>query len=365
MNDSLFDAVSRCCGAMSLVMLQAGRALLAIRRAPEGVQNYGCNNIRHFAMARMGLGAHRARRLVEVAEKLESLPELTRALESGELSWDQVAELVQHATPETDGEFVRLGKECCLDRIRSIVQDLANAKNPKLPDVTLSMTLEVDTALMWERASVKLSEEAGRPLNEDEKLQRVSALVVVGGSDEKSVKTLRDKIHLDRLAAQASVARNLARLSDMPALGAEVKVMLERIGPVPDTFNKKLRWNALRRLLSEAQKEEIRRRDDHCCATPGCQHRLYLEAHHVTWWFEGGATVRENIVLLCSACHALIHEGYLVLTGCAPHGLIFRDRHGQNLELFAPFVRDPDLIDELLEQEDGEPTDKVLVATSL
>jgi hypothetical protein len=353
-NDSLFQAVSRCCGAMSLVMLQAGRALLALRRAPEGVQSYGCNSIRHFAMARMGVSAYRASRLVHVAEKLESLPQLTQALESGELSWDQVAELVEHATAETDGEFVRLGKECCLDKIRSILQDLANAKNPKLPDVTLSMTVEVDTALMWERASVKLSEEAGRPLNEDEKLQRVSALVVIGGSDEKSVNTLRDKIHLDRLAAQARVARSLGRLSQMANVGAEVKIMLERIGPVPEQFNAKLRWNALRRLLSEAQKDEIRRRESHCCATPGCQHRLYLEAHHVTWWFEGGETVRENIILLCSACHDLIHKGYLVLTGCAPHGLIFRDRHGHNLELFAPFVRDPDLIDALLQCGAGD-----------
>lgn len=364
MTDALFDTVSRSCGALSLVMLEAGRAFLALRRAPEGVQNYGCNSIRHFAMARMGVSPYRASRLVEVAEKLEALPQLTQALESGELSWDQVAELVQHAAPETDAEFVRLGKECCLDRIRSILEDLANAKKPKLPDVALSMTVEVDTALMWERASVKLSEEAGRVLNENEKLQRVSALVVVGGSDEKSVATLQDKIHLDRLAAQARVARNLARLSDLDTVGAEVKILLERIGPVPDEFNGRLRWNGLRRLLTESQKEEIRRRENHCCATPGCEHRLYLEAHHVIWWFEGGKTVRDNIILLCSACHDLIHKGYLILTGSSPHGLIFRDRHGHNLELLAPFVLDQELLDALL--NGARPNaERVLVMTCL
>jgi hypothetical protein len=48
---------------------------------------------------------------------------------------------------------------------------------------------------------------------------------------------------------------------------------------------------------------------DRCCAFPGCHRKKFVQAHHVEHWIEGGETILENLVLLCSYHHRLLHEG--------------------------------------------------------
>ena len=43
--------------------------------------------------------------------------------------------------------------------------------------------------------------------------------------------------------------------------------------------------------------------------------------HHIVFYCEGGATVPENLVTVCSGCHCNIHEGNLVSSGLPPDGL--------------------------------------------
>lgn len=65
-----------------------------------------------------------------------------------------------------------------------------------------------------------------------------------------------------------------------------------------------------RRTVSEPLRRALMLRDRHC-AFPGCQCRLYLEAHHVRHWLDGGETRLDNLVLLCWTHHALLHrEGF-------------------------------------------------------
>jgi hypothetical protein len=48
---------------------------------------------------------------------------------------------------------------------------------------------------------------------------------------------------------------------------------------------------------------------DKGCAFPGCQCRRYIDAHHIKHWADGGETAVDNLVLLCSQHHRLVHEG--------------------------------------------------------
>jgi hypothetical protein len=52
---------------------------------------------------------------------------------------------------------------------------------------------------------------------------------------------------------------------------------------------------------------QIRYRDREC-RFPGCGSRRFTEAHHVTWWRHGGRTDLDNLVLICSFHHRLVHE---------------------------------------------------------
>ena len=48
---------------------------------------------------------------------------------------------------------------------------------------------------------------------------------------------------------------------------------------------------------------------DKSCAFPGCHHKRFVDAHHIQHWSAGGETSLDNLMLLCSQHHKLVHEG--------------------------------------------------------
>jgi hypothetical protein len=48
---------------------------------------------------------------------------------------------------------------------------------------------------------------------------------------------------------------------------------------------------------------------DRGCTFPGCHRTRYLDGHHVQHWVDGGETSADNLTLLCTYHHRLLHEG--------------------------------------------------------
>lgn len=71
------------------------------------------------------------------------------------------------------------------------------------------------------------------------------------------------------------------------------------------------------RVIPPAMHRALRVRDQHTCQFPGCTHTRYLHGHHIKHWAQGGATKLDNLVLLCSHHHHLVHEGGF---GCRREG---------------------------------------------
>lgn len=44
------------------------------------------------------------------------------------------------------------------------------------------------------------------------------------------------------------------------------------------------------------------------CTFPGCGARRFTQAHHITWWENGGPTDLDNLLLVCTFHHKLVHE---------------------------------------------------------
>jgi len=64
-----------------------------------------------------------------------------------------------------------------------------------------------------------------------------------------------------------------------------------------------------RRLATGALRRALIARDEGC-AFPSCDRPpRWCSAHHMRHWADGGATDQDNLVLLCSEHHRLIHEG--------------------------------------------------------
>jgi len=63
------------------------------------------------------------------------------------------------------------------------------------------------------------------------------------------------------------------------------------------------------RIIPTAIQRALRARDNNSCSFPGCGNRRFLHSHHVEHWSNGGETSLDNLMLLCTRHHTLVHEG--------------------------------------------------------
>ena len=78
---------------------------------------------------------------------------------------------------------------------------------------------------------------------------------------------------------------------------------------IQDAEGNLLNYERRRRIVPARLLRALKLRDRSRCRFPGCPHQRYVEAHHVRHWIDGGETCLENLVLLCSAHHRLLHHG--------------------------------------------------------
>ena len=70
---------------------------------------------------------------------------------------------------------------------------------------------------------------------------------------------------------------------------------------------------------------------DRGCAFPGCTHIRFLHGHHIQHWLHGGVTSIENLALLCSHHHHLVHEGGWSIERTSDGELRFRAPDGKEV----------------------------------
>jgi hypothetical protein len=75
--------------------------------------------------------------------------------------------------------------------------------------------------------------------------------------------------------------------------------------------------------IPPATRRRVMRRDHGRCQAPGCRLSTFVDVHHIQLRSEGGSAEEENLIVLCQAHHAAIHEGRLLLEGRAGEGVRF------------------------------------------
>ena len=100
---------------------------------------------------------------------------------------------------------------------------------------------------------------------------------------------------------------------------------------IQDARGNLLNYERRQRIVPGRLLRALKLRDRNRCRFPGCPHQRHVEAHHVQHWIDGGETRLDNLVLLCSAHHRLLHHGAFHIT-VNDDAVVFVSRDGEVIE---------------------------------
>ena len=322
----------------------------------------GHRSCAHWLAFRTGLDLGTAREKVRAARALVVLPETSASMQRGELSFSMVRALTRVATPENESELLELARGCTTAQLERIVRgfrlgsrqceaDREAARHDArsfsiLPDfdgmyvVRGRLTPEVGTLLMRtvEAAGDVLFRRLGPPIEPGSvsaetspkaaAQRRADAVGLVaeraltagfGGSgpdaNDTPVSGTRAEryqvvLHVDDATLTTGDRLGRSEFADGTRVSSETSRRLACDAAVVtirhgggDTLDVGRRT----RTIAPAIRRALEARDQGC-RFPGCGLR-FTDAHHVRHWADGGETKLDNLLLLCSHHHRLVHEG--------------------------------------------------------
>jgi hypothetical protein len=152
------------------------------------------------------------------------------------------------------------------------------------------------------------------PAIDREAARRADALhaLLTRGPDDEIVQRGQAQVivHLDAATGAAQIRGGPAvpaPTAERLACDARVQALLD------DRVGNRLYLGRSRRLATPAQIAALTSRDAEICQFPGCAHTRHLHAHHLVPWWVGGRTDVDNLILVCSYHHGVIHDhGYRI-----------------------------------------------------
>jgi uncharacterized protein DUF222/HNH endonuclease len=131
-------------------------------------------------------------------------------------------------------------------------------------------------------------------------------------------------VHVDEKSLRGGLGRSDLPIETVKRLtcdGSLITIVEDEHGTPLDVGRKRRTvTTALRRALWSC---------DRGCSFPGCQRTRYVHAHHIRHWGNGGETRLENLTLLCTYHHALLHEGGFTIRDDERSGIYFRRPDGR------------------------------------
>jgi hypothetical protein len=164
--------------------------------------------------------------------------------------------------------------------------------------------------------------------------QQADALVAVvradldGGGAASDTSNTADRyqvvVHVDAESLRGGAGRAELPIDTIKRLccdGSLVTVVDDERGTPLDVGRKQ-------RIVSTPLKRALYARD-RGCTFPGCHRKHYVDVHHLTHWVDGGETACDNLALLCTFHHRLLHEGGFRVERAADGSLTFTRADGR------------------------------------
>ncbi|MBL7501576.1 DUF222 domain-containing protein [Frankia sp. CNm7] len=145
----------------------------------------------------------------------------------------------------------------------------------------------------------------------------------LGGVDDEATRNRPDEAPGNAATGTDPVSRlaqGLTRCDVEPGIGLP-RAVLRRLGCdtlaralIRDGAGNPLALGRRRRVPTRRLREAVYARDQGICQYPGCAHTRWLQIHHLVEWAAGrGDTDLENLTLVCSRHHGLIHDEDITL----------------------------------------------------
>ena len=301
-----------------------------------GYLKWGMDNMAAWLAWRCDLSMATAREKVRVAHALEHLPLVSEAFSSGELSYSKVRSLTRVANPSNEEALVafalRNTAAHVADRCRELKMGLPESvgiAERAFANRSLRIRRNDDRAML--SITIDLPFEAGELLEKaldkarDDECLQVPDLVDTSWSKRQAdafVTLIKDylagseadqgrsdnylvNVHVDQSALAGEAGRSSLPIETVKRLCCDghAVVLTEDDKGQPLSIGRKSR------IVPRAIERAVRARDNNCCTFPGCHNKRYLHIHHVEHWSNGGETSLDNLMLLCTKHHTLVHEG--------------------------------------------------------
>lgn len=293
----------------------------------------GAYDMPHWTSMQLDVSRWKAERWLAAGRAFAWLPATADALQRGELGIDKVVELARFAEFDDEDALVRWAQGVPSGAIRRVARLRGADQDDRSDDDARTRWLEwrySDDGRRWlldgalpsvqgavvahalERMGSQIPEMPDEESSSYVGARRADALVAMC-----SARLAADE---DQDRATVVVHADLDVLQDVdagavieggPVIGgssvqrllcnARLQAVLER----PD--GSVVGLGRMSREPSAWMMRQIRHRDD-TCRFPGCDARRFTQAHHIEWWSRGGPTDLDNLVLICSFHHTLVHE---------------------------------------------------------
>ncbi len=312
--------------------------LLLVRRFDEraGWVKWGFANCTDWLHWRCDLSLSAAREKVRVAHALKTLPGIAMSFSTGELSYSKVRALTRVARCDNEDSLVAFALNTTAARVEERCRELrcgtadsvaeanrshANRslrmhRDPVRGTMTITVELPLEAGELIDKALDKAREASiaqGPEFAEESwAAQQADALVTMAksylsGTREASSAASDNyqvTVHVDRTALSDGKGRSGLPIESVKRLccDGETVVIVEGEDSEPLNVGRKTRTvpTAIKRALWSRDKG---------CVFPGCSHQRFVDAHHIRHWSAGGETSLDNLLLLCTRHHRLVHEG--------------------------------------------------------
>jgi hypothetical protein len=314
--------------------------LVMIREFDErgGCLKWGLDCTARWLAWRCDLSMATAREKVRVAQALKHLPLISAAFATGELSYSKVRSLTRVANVANEEDLVAFALRNTTRHVADYCRELRMG-TPASIDIAerafshrfLRLRRDADRGML--SVTVELPLEAGELIEKaldkarDDACLEIPDLVdtswskrqadafvtmlkeYLQGSESDETRKSSDNylvnIHVDQSALAGEVGRSSVPIETVKRLccDGQAVVMTETKDGEPLSIGRKSR------VVPKGIERAVRARDNNCCTFPGCNNSRFLHCHHVEHWSNGGDTSLDNLLLLCTKHHTLVHEG--------------------------------------------------------